>query len=145
MGNIRHIQTLFSARQAIPSIERVDAAGIIHSQEPLRFLHRGVSPLDFTLFVVELENHPQAIRARAIVHDHHPDMVGRNLSGQLFEDRASYEGLLRGTDPRPSYIHAIMLEQRGLYFKPDTLNIDGLGLLSAAQKQPDADFSLFPA
>lgn len=123
------VQTIFAAkRDSTPSVDATQACGQILREEPLAFMHRGKTRLDFTALYIKLQDHPSHTSARAIVEGHYGDLEGRHVTGRLYENRTAYDALLRhGGNPRPAYIHALMLEHRGLYFRPESLDIGGYG------------------
>ena len=129
MARVVELQSLFAAKKTTPSIDAHSGAGIILQARQMAFLYKGVERLDFTMLHVRLQVHLSQTHAGAVIEGHYPDMEGRVVSGNFYQDRNAYESLLKheGGNPRPAYIHALMLEHRGLYFRPESLNIEGYG------------------
>lgn len=129
MGTVLNLQSLFSAKRATPSVDATNGFGHIVQETPMAFLYKGTEYLALTVLHINLHGHASHDHARAVVEGHYGDLEGRSLCGDLYEDRAAYEVLLKNNDtnPRPSYIHALMLEHRGLYFRPETVDIAGYG------------------
>lgn len=128
MGSFIDLRATFAAKLTTPNVEYVFSQGLIQHEDRMTFIYKGV-PLDFTLLHVHLHDHPSYRHAKAIVEGHHDDLKDRFITGELYSKRGDYDELLKQPDenPRPSFMHALMLEFRGLYMRPETINIEGYG------------------